>query len=100
MAVLLLACFAALGALVWARAEHALSGGDGWGRGPWGCRAGGALAGPGTGCEHVYVARPGDTIWSVAVRYGGGGDPRPLVDQLEAEIGGGVLQPGQQLVLP
>src|SRR5579875_3731633 len=43
MAVLLLACFAALGALVWARAEHALSGGDGWGGdlgavapvGPW-----------------------------------------------------------------
>ncbi|HYA45040.1 MAG TPA: LysM peptidoglycan-binding domain-containing protein [Acidimicrobiales bacterium] len=48
----------------------------------------------------VYVARPGDTVWSIAVRYVGGGDPRPLVDKLERELGGAVLQPGDELVVP
>ena len=50
--------------------------------------------------QHVYVARPGDTIWAIAVRFSGGGDPRPLADALEAQIGGGVLQPGEQLTVP
>ncbi len=50
--------------------------------------------------QHVYVARPGDTIWGIAVRYSGNGDPRPLADRLEAQIGGGVLQPGEQLTVP
>ena len=48
----------------------------------------------------MYVARPGDTIWSVAVRYDRGEDPRPLADLLEAQIGGAVLQPGQRLMVP
>lgn len=52
------------------------------------------------GCSQIYVARPGDTIWAVAVMFGKGSDPRPLADQLEAEIGGGVLQPGQHLSVP
>ena len=51
-------------------------------------------------CGQVYVARPGDTIWSIAVAYSRGGDPRPLVANLESQIGGGVLQPGERLVLP
>jgi hypothetical protein len=46
------------------------------------------------------VATPGDTVWSIAVRFAHGGDPRPLADRLEAEIGGGVLQPGQRLAVP
>jgi len=60
--------------------------------------------GPGRGepapsrqCLLLYVARPGDTIWDIALRYSGGADPRALADALEAEIGGGVLQPGQVL---
>jgi len=52
------------------------------------------------GCGQLYVVRPGDTIWSVAVRYDQGGDPRQLMDQLEGEIGGGALQPGEQLIVP
>ncbi|MGC8627542.1 MAG: LysM peptidoglycan-binding domain-containing protein [Acidimicrobiales bacterium] len=52
------------------------------------------------GCGQLYVVRPGDTIWSVALRYDRGGDPRPLVDQLEGEVGGGALQPGEELVVP
>jgi len=50
------------------------------------------------GCQ--YVARPGDTIWAIAVRYSGGTDPRALEDALEAQIGGGLLQPGQVLTVP
>jgi hypothetical protein len=51
-------------------------------------------------CSVAYVARPGDTIWSVAVRFDRGEDPRPLSDLLEAQIGGAVLQPGQRLMVP
>jgi hypothetical protein len=43
---------------------------------------------------------PGDTVWSIAVRFAHDGDPRPLADRLEAEMGGGVLQPGQRLAVP
>jgi LysM repeat protein len=50
--------------------------------------------------QHVYVVRPGDTIWGIAVRYSGNGDPRALADRLEARIGGSVLQPGEQLTVP
>ena len=50
--------------------------------------------------QHVYVARPGDTIWGIAVRFSGGGDPGPLAYELESQIGGGVLQPGDQLTVP
>ena len=48
----------------------------------------------------TYVARPGDTIWGIAERYARGGDPWPLVDRLEDEIGGATLQPGQVLTVP
>lgn len=51
-------------------------------------------------CGQVYVARPGDTLWGIAVRYSGDRDPRPLADSLEAQIRGGVLQPGQRLAVP
>jgi hypothetical protein len=66
------------------------------------CLAGGV---PGVGqsagsCGQVYVAKAGDTIWSIAVAHSRGGDPRPLVADLESEIGDGVLQPGERLVVP
>jgi hypothetical protein len=48
----------------------------------------------------LYVARPGDTIWGIAERFSGAGDPRPLADKLAAEIGDGVLQPGEVLEVP
>lgn len=49
---------------------------------------------------YAYVARPGDTLWSIAARVEPGRDPRPLVDQLEQQIHGGLLQPGERLLLP
>jgi hypothetical protein len=48
----------------------------------------------------TYVARPGDTIWAVAVRFSGTKDPRPLEYLLESQIGGGTLQPGEILHVP
>jgi hypothetical protein len=61
-----------------------------------------AIAGaePSPAGQRVYVVRPGDTIWSIAVRSARGGDPWRIVNRLETEIGGGVLQPGERLVLP
>jgi len=50
--------------------------------------------------EHTYIAKPGDTVWAIAMKFSGDGDPRPLADRLEAEISGGVLQPGDRLVVP
>jgi LysM repeat protein len=49
---------------------------------------------------HVYVVQPGDTLWSIARAARLGGDLRPVVDRLAAEIGHRPLQPGQRLVLP
>ncbi|MCU1489535.1 MAG: LysM protein [Acidimicrobiaceae bacterium] len=47
-----------------------------------------------------YIARPGDTLWSIATRLDPSGDPRPVVDQLAAQIHGSDLQPGTVLQLP
>jgi hypothetical protein len=52
------------------------------------------------GHPHLYMARPGDTIWAIAVRFSGRQDPRPLEYRLEAETGGGTLQPGETLRVP
>jgi hypothetical protein len=48
----------------------------------------------------LYIARPGDTIWAIAVRYSHGRDPRPLEYTLEAQLGGEPLQPGDVLRVP
>jgi LysM domain len=47
-----------------------------------------------------YVVRPGDTLWSIAVALDPSGDPRPVVDELEEQLHGSSLQPGETLVLP
>ncbi len=49
---------------------------------------------------YVYVAQPGDTLWSIAARSEPTADPRPLVDRLQAELKGRTLQPGDRLFLP
>jgi hypothetical protein len=50
--------------------------------------------------EYAYVARPGDTLWSIASRVEPSGDPRPLVADLETQLHGATLQPGDRLLLP
>jgi nucleoid-associated protein YgaU len=61
---------------------------------------GGAVAGASLMAGQSYVARPGDTLWSIALRFDPAGDPRPIVAKLAAELRGNVLQPGDRLVLP
>jgi hypothetical protein len=97
-AVLVVAC---LGAVVWSAAERLVAQASLKPGAVLGCPVHQSLVPGGAGsCGAAYVARPGDTIWSIAVRSDHGGDPRPIEDQLEAQIGGGVLQPGERLVLP
>ena len=87
---------AGLGALAWSVAERLVASASPGGGSAASCTTL-TLACPGA---HAYVAVPGDTVWSIAVRFAHGGDPRPLVERLEAEIDGGVLQPGQRLAVP
>jgi len=49
---------------------------------------------------YEYVARPGDTLWSIASRLQPGGDPRVLVAKLEQQLHGAVLLAGEKLTLP
>jgi nucleoid-associated protein YgaU len=73
---------------------------------PWGGMGGHPPAFPGAphggplvaGSE--YVVHPGDTLWGIAARLAGNSDPRPVVAQLESEVGGDDIQPGQVLRLP
>jgi LysM domain len=49
---------------------------------------------------YLYRVQPGDTVWSIASRLDPTGDPRPLADHIETEIGGTNLQVGTQVLLP
>jgi hypothetical protein len=111
---------AVVGAVLWSAFDKLVAAASGAPVGVVGCTAGPssvqgvALASAGAGphpsaglvtsgasyCDQVYVARPGDTVWGIALRYSGTGDPRPLADSLEAQISGRVLQPGQRLAVP
>ena len=50
----------------------------------------------------TYVVRPGDTLWSIAVRVSPGSDPRGVVDRIARANGVETtrLVPGQRLILP
>jgi hypothetical protein len=49
---------------------------------------------------YLYTVQAGDTIWSISSRLVPAGDPRPIADRLESEVGGTVLQPGVRLLVP
>ncbi len=49
---------------------------------------------------YLYRVQPGNTVWSIATRLDPTGDPRPLADQIETEIGGTNLQVGTQVLVP
>ncbi|HUY30513.1 MAG TPA: hypothetical protein VMV02_05920 [Acidimicrobiales bacterium] len=53
-----------------------------------------------TASGYVYVARPGDTAWSIASAMEPGRDPRALMDSIDAQLRGGVLRVGETLHLP
>jgi nucleoid-associated protein YgaU len=48
----------------------------------------------------VYVARPGDTLWSIANRFDDGGNARPLARALARETGSAVVVPGEHIAIP
>jgi len=53
------------------------------------------------GPKQTYVVKPYDTLWSIASSHYAG-DPRDAVYRIERanDVSGGVLRPGQVLVLP
>jgi LysM repeat protein len=55
----------------------------------------------GAGPDQVYVVKPADTLWSIAVRHYTG-DPREGVWKLEHRnhLASPAIRPGQRLVLP
>ena len=55
----------------------------------------------GAGPERTVVVRPGDTLWSIAVRTYAG-DPREGVWRLEQRnrLAGATIVPGERLVVP
>ncbi len=62
---------------------------------------GSAAAHPGPQEEVRYVVKPGDTLWAIASAHYAG-DPRAAVAKIAARNGieGGLLVPGEKLVLP
>jgi LysM repeat protein len=52
--------------------------------------------------SHVYVVRPGDTLWSIATRSVPSSDPRVVVAAIASanDVDPGALVPGQQLSIP
>ena len=55
----------------------------------------------GAGRPQIYTVKPYDTLWSIAASHYRG-DPRDAVYRLEQRNGlsGGIVRPGQRLVLP
>jgi hypothetical protein len=60
----------------------------------------GAPGGPEPAAGRLWIVRPGDTLWSIAVALDPRGDVRPLVDRLDAEVGGTLLYPGESIAIP
>jgi len=67
--------------------------------------ASGASNGPASPGSHpvqgqAWTVRPGDTLWGLVEAAGVAGDPRPVVDQLSAELRGQPLQVGEVVTIP
>jgi len=60
-----------------------------------------ARASQGAGPTVRYTVKPGDTLWTIAVRHYAG-DPRDGIWKIERRnhLGGALISPGQKLVLP
>ncbi len=61
---------------------------------------GGIAAGVIAEGDRVVVARPGDSLWTIASRLAPDRDPRPIVAALIDANGGASVQIGQEIVIP
>ena len=99
LAVLALAAVAAVVGLAQRGALAGFGGGPLTATGPSGAGPAGVVTLQ-PAAAHVHVVQPGDTVWSIVRGTRISGDPRPVVDRIEGELGGRPLQIGQRLVLP
>jgi nucleoid-associated protein YgaU len=60
----------------------------------------GAPGGLQPAATRVWVVRPGDTLWSIAEAVDPGGDVRPLVDRLAAQVRSTALFAGETIAIP
>jgi hypothetical protein len=54
-------------------------------------------AAPAGDAVRTHLVEPGDTLWSIAVAFAPGNDPRPVVDALAEAHGPGPLVPGETI---
>ena len=59
-----------------------------------------APAAPAGQLPESHVVTRGETLWSIALSTAAGGDPRPIVDRLQTQLGGRPLQTGERLLVP
>lgn len=48
----------------------------------------------------VYVVQPGETLWEVATKLDGGGDPRALAEAIARETGSSTVVAGERVPVP
>ena len=91
--VLVLLMFVAVVVAVWLGAGTVLAnrGGD---------PASASTVRPALAPAQVYVAQPGDTMWSIAQRFHGSAAAAHYVDELIGLNGGAALEVGQAITLP
>ena len=63
-------------------------------------RGGAPASAPAVRPATVYVVQPGDTLWSIALRFRGDHSQAGFVDDLVDMNGGSALQVGQVITLP
>lgn len=62
--------------------------------------AAGARPGMQLASDQVWVVQPGDTVWSIAQAAEPGADVRALVDEIDAELKGAPIYPGERIRIP
>lgn len=54
----------------------------------------------GHGNTSEYTVRPGDSLWTIAVRIDPSADPRPIVEELASQTGSYNVTPGERIEIP